>query len=73
MLKVEKTMYGSLPKSNKLAKLTTEIKQPIQEIEEEKIKKKQNNQWLWKINSIDKKRIPEVTIRKWNIKKVKKS
>ena len=39
MLKVKKTTYGSLPKSNKLAKLTTEIKQPIQKIEEEKNKK----------------------------------
>ena len=39
MLKVEKTTYRSLPKSNKLAKLTTKIKEPVQKIEEEKNKK----------------------------------
>ena len=31
--------------------------------------KQQNNQWLCKINSINKKRIPEASIRKWNIKR----
>ena len=43
MLKVKKTIYGSLPKNNELAKLTTEIEQAIQKIEE-KNKKKQNKQ-----------------------------
>ena len=42
MLKVKKTTYGSLPKNNELKKLTTEIKQAIQKIEEEKNKTKQN-------------------------------
>ena len=42
MLKVKKTTYGSLPKSSKFAKLTREIKQPIQKIEEEKKKTKQS-------------------------------
>ena len=38
MLKVKKTTYGSLPKDNELTKLTEEIKQTIQKIEEEKKK-----------------------------------
>ena len=73
MVKVEKTTYGATPKNNELTKLTRKTKQTIQKIEEEKKttknKTKQNNQWLCKINSIDKKRTPEVSIRKWNIKK----
>ena len=36
MLKVKKTTYGSIPKTNELTKLTAEIKQKI---EEEKNKK----------------------------------
>ena len=36
MLKVKKTTYGSLPKNNELTKLTAEIKQAIQKIEEKK-------------------------------------
>ena len=36
MLKVKKTTYGSLPKNNELTKLTAEIKQPIQKIDEKK-------------------------------------
>ena len=43
MLKVKKTTYGSLPKNNELTKLTAEIKQAIQKIEE-KNKKKQDDQ-----------------------------
>ena len=39
MLKVKKTTYGSLPKNNKLTKLTKEFKQPIQKIEGERNKK----------------------------------
>ena len=40
MLKVKKTTYGLTPKNNELTKLTAEIKQAIQKIEEEKKKKK---------------------------------
>ena len=42
MLKVKKITYESLPKNNELTKPTTEIKQAIQKIEEEKNKTKQN-------------------------------
>ena len=42
MLKVKKITYGSLPKNNELTKVTTEIKQSVQKIEEEK-KAKRNN------------------------------
>ena len=48
MLKVKKRTYGSPPKNNELTKLTGEIKQAIQKIEEgknkKKTKKKQDNQ-----------------------------
>ena len=43
MLKVNRTTYGSMPTNNELTKLTAEIKQAIQKIEEEKNKKKQDN------------------------------
>ena len=43
MLNVKKTTYRSIPKKNELTKLTAEIKQAIQKIEEEKNKKKQDN------------------------------
>ena len=70
MLKVKKTTYGSLPKNNEFTKLTTEIKQAIQKLEEEKSKKnKQDNKWSCKINSSNKKRVPEVSSRKWTVKK----
>ena len=36
MLKVKKNTYGSVTKSNEITKLTVEIKQSIQKIEEEK-------------------------------------
>ena len=39
MLKVKKNTYGSVTKSNEITKLTVEIKQSIQKIEEEKNKK----------------------------------
>ena len=40
MLKVKKkTTYGAIPKNNELIKLTSESKQAIQKIEEEKTKK----------------------------------
>ena len=69
MLKVKKTTYGSLPKNNELTKLTGEIKQAIQKIEEGKNKKKTNktiNDYakLCKINSINKKSVTEVSTRK---------
>ena len=38
MLKVKKTIYGSIPKSNDLTKLIAEIKGAIQKLEEEKNK-----------------------------------
>ena len=45
MLKVKKITYGAIPSNNELIKLTTEIRQAIQRLEEEeKEKKKQSNQ-----------------------------
>ena len=41
MLKVNKTTYESISKNNELTKLTTEIKQAIQKIEEKEKKKRQ--------------------------------
>ena len=74
MLKVKKTTYRSLPKNNELTKLTIEIKQAIQKIEEEKNKKKKTIDDYAKLIQSIKKRRPEVSIRKWNIKKkVKKN
>ena len=55
MLKIKKTTYGSLPKNNELTKLTTEIKQAIQKIEEEKNKKNKTiNDYAKLIQSIKK-------------------
>ena len=71
MLKGKKTTYESIAKNNELTKLTTEIEQAIQKIEEQKEQKKEYNQWLCKANSINKKRIPEVSSRKWGVKKSK--
>ena len=39
MLKVKKNTYGSVTKSNEVTKLTVEIKQSIQKLEEQKNKK----------------------------------
>ena len=39
MLTVKKNTYGAIPKNNERTKLTTDIKQAIQKIEEEKYKK----------------------------------
>ena len=39
MLQVKKNTYGSVTKSNEITKLTVEIKQSIQKIEEQKNKK----------------------------------
>ena len=44
MLKGKKTTYGSIAKNNELTKLTTEIEQAIQKIEEQKEQKKEDNQ-----------------------------
>ena len=44
MLKFKKTTYGAIPKTNKLLKITSDIKHAIQKIEEEKKQKKQNNE-----------------------------
>ena len=55
MLKIKKTTYGSLPKNNELTKLTTEIKQAILKIEEEKNKKNKTiNDYVKLIQSIKK-------------------
>ena len=56
MLKVKTTTYGAIP-----TKLTIEIKQAIQKIEEER-KTKQNSQWLCKINSIEKKEYQKLAL-----------
>ena len=40
MLKIKKTTYESVPKNNELTKLTAEIKQANQKIEDKKEKKK---------------------------------
>ena len=57
MLKVKKTTYRSLPKNNELTKLTIEIKQAIQKIEEEKNKKNKTiNDYAKLIQSIKKKK-----------------
>ena len=39
MLKVKKITYGAIPNNNELTKLTTEIKQAIQRLEEEEKEK----------------------------------
>ena len=44
MLKGKKTTYESIAKNNELTKLTTEIEQAIQKIEEQKEQKKEYNQ-----------------------------
>ena len=54
---VKKTTYGSIPKNNELTKLTAEIKETIQKIEEEKnrkTKKKTVNDYANLIQSIKK-------------------
>ena len=55
MLKVKKITYGSIPKNNELTKLTAEIKQSFQKIEEEKNKKNKTiNDYAKLIQSIKK-------------------
>ena len=55
MLKVKKIIYGSIPKNNELTKLTAEIKQAFQKIEEEKNKiNKTINDYAKLIQSIKK-------------------
>ena len=68
MLKVKKTTYGSLPKNNELTKLTAEIKQAIQKIEQKNKKKKTINDNA-KLIQLIKKRVPEISTRKWAVKK----
>ena len=43
MLTIKNIIYVSIPKNNELAKLTAEIKQAIQKIEEKNKNKKQDN------------------------------
>ena len=57
MLKVKKITYGAIPSNNELIKLTTEIRQAIQRLEEEEKKKKKNrviNDYAKLIQSIKK-------------------
>ena len=54
MLKVNKTTYESIPKNNELTKLTTEIKQAIQKIEEKEKKNKTIDDYAKLIQSIKK-------------------
>ena len=55
MLTVKKNTYGAIPKNNECTKLTTDIKQAIQKIEEEKYKKhKAINDYANLIQSIKK-------------------
>ena len=55
MLKVKKITYGSIPKNYELTKLTAEIKQAFQKIEEEKNKtNKTINDYAKLIQSIKK-------------------
>ena len=55
MLTVKKNTYGAIPKNNERTKLTTDIKQAIQKIEEEKYKKnKAINDYANLIQSIKK-------------------
>ena len=69
MLKVKKITYGSIPKNNELTKLTAEIKQAFQKIEEEK-NKKTRQLMIMQNYSINKKRIPKVSVRKRFIKDI---
>ena len=74
MLKVKKTTYGSLPKNNELTKVTTEIKQSVQKIEEEKKAKRNNktvNDYAKLIQSI-KKEYSKLALENEIWKKVKK-
>ena len=74
MLKVKKTTNGSLPKNNELTKVTTEIKQSVQKIEEEKKAKRNNktvNDYAKLIQSI-KKEYSKLALENEIWKKVKK-
>ena len=56
MLKVKKITYGAIPSNNELIKLTTEIRQAIQRLEEEEKEKKNRviNDYAKLIQSIKK-------------------
>ena len=69
MLKVKNITYGSIPKNNELTKLTAEIEQAFQKIEEEK-NKKTRQLMIMQNYSINKKRIPKVSVRKRFIKDI---
>ena len=74
MLKVKKkTTYGAIPKNNELIKLTSESKQAIQKIEEEKNKKNPQkiNDYAKLIQSI-KKEYQKLALENQIFKKVKK-
>ena len=65
MLKVKKITNGSIAKKNEFTKLTAEIKQAIQKIEEEKNKQNKTiKDYAKLIQSIKKEYIPKVSVRK---------
>ena len=70
MLKVKKTTYGSLQKNNKLTKLTTEFKQPIQKTEGERNKKNKTISDYAKL--IQSKKKSDVSTSKWGVKEKSK-
>ena len=72
MLKVKKTTYGSLPKNNELTKLTTEIKQAIQKIEEKNKKNKTINDNA-KLIQLIKKEYQKLALENELLKKTKKT
>ena len=72
MLKVKKTTYGSLPKNNELTKLTVEIKQAIQKIEEKNKKKKTINDYA-KLIQLIKKEYQKLALENELLKKNKKT
>ena len=72
MLKVKKTTYGSLPKNNELTKLTAEIKQAIQKIEEKNKKNKTINDYA-KLIQLIKKEYQKLALENELLKKTKKT
>ena len=72
MLKVKKTTYGSLPKNNELKKLTAEIKQAIQKIEEKSKKNKTINDYA-KLIQLIKKEYQKLALENELLKKTKKT
>ena len=72
MLKVKNTTYGSLPKNNELKKLTAEIKQAIQKIEEKSKKNKTINDYA-KLIQLIKKEYQKLALENELLKKTKKT